>query len=81
VGALAHDARAQEITRSIVALAHKLGCGVIAEGVEGAGQAALLDAWSCDQQQGYLYARPMSADDAADLVRRGGSGEALRLAS
>jgi len=52
----------QALVTSIVALGHSLGLKVVAEGVETAAQAALLDERGCDIAQGYLYARPMPAE-------------------
>jgi diguanylate cyclase (GGDEF)-like protein len=55
------DARA--IVKAVIELAHALGLEVVAEGVETAGQAAELRARRCDKLQGFLFARPMPADD------------------
>ena len=54
-----------QITRTIVAMANNLGLGVIAEGVETAEQGAFLHAVGCHQVQGFLYSRPISADEMA----------------
>lgn len=51
------------IAEAIVVMAHRLGIKVIAEGVETTGQRDLLAAVGCEYVQGYLYARPMPADD------------------
>ena len=53
------DARA--IVSAVVHLAHDLGLGVVAEGVETAGQRDVLTSLDCDELQGYLFARPMPA--------------------
>jgi diguanylate cyclase (GGDEF)-like protein len=50
------------IVRSTVDLAHSLGLRVVAEGVETADVEARLAALRCDAAQGFLLARPMSAD-------------------
>ncbi|GGM46849.1 GGDEF domain-containing protein [Longimycelium tulufanense] len=49
------DAR---IVGTLVSLAHALGLGVTAEGVETADQARRLDDIGCDSGQGWYYARP-----------------------
>jgi predicted signal transduction protein with EAL and GGDEF domain len=49
------------ITRAIIGLGHALGLKVVAEGVETEREAQTLRASSCDELQGYLFARPMSA--------------------
>jgi diguanylate cyclase (GGDEF)-like protein/PAS domain S-box-containing protein len=51
------------ITQAIVKLGHALGLQVVAEGVETDAVAAALRAGGCDELQGYLYARALSADD------------------
>ncbi len=59
------DANARAIVRAIVGLGHTLGLTIVAEGVERDAEAALLREAGCDELQGYLYARPMAADDLA----------------
>lgn len=50
------------IAEAIVAMAHRLGLKVIAEGVETEGQRDLLAAVGCEYVQGYLYAKPMPVE-------------------
>lgn len=57
-----HDLEDQAIVRSIVALAHNLGFTTIAEGVELPEQRDCLKAIGCDAFQGFLLARPMTAE-------------------
>ena len=47
--------------RSLIAMAHNLGLRVVAEGVETEAQAAFLLKESCEEAQGYLYAKPLPA--------------------
>ncbi len=56
------DHQQQEIVRALVALAQALEIGVVAEGIETTGQAALLRELGCELGQGYLLARPMPFD-------------------
>ncbi|RMT97429.1 hypothetical protein ALP39_00020 [Pseudomonas marginalis pv. marginalis] len=49
------------ITRTIIELAHSLELRVVAEGVETQAQLAFLKEAGCDQIQGYLFSRPLSA--------------------
>jgi len=51
------------IAEAIIVMAHKLGMKVVAEGVETVEQRDLLLAAGCDFGQGYLFARPMAADE------------------
>jgi EAL domain-containing protein (putative c-di-GMP-specific phosphodiesterase class I) len=59
------------ITQAVIAVAHSLGLGVVAEGVETEAQLQMLRQMGCDQVQGYLLGRPMSAADLALRLDRG----------
>jgi diguanylate cyclase (GGDEF)-like protein/PAS domain S-box-containing protein len=50
------------ITSTIIALAHKLNMGVIAEGIEDDTQLSFLSDELCDEGQGYYFSRPMPAE-------------------
>jgi len=52
------------IVESTIHLAHDLGLAVIAEGIEDEPTLAALRAHGCDEGQGFLIGRPMSAEDA-----------------
>ena len=54
--------------RAIIAMARALQLGVVAEGIETDGQRAVVCAEGCQAWQGYLGAKPMSADEFAVLV-------------
>jgi diguanylate cyclase (GGDEF)-like protein len=57
-----------EIVRTIVTLARNLGMDVVAEGIETGEQLAQLKALKCDYGQGYLFAKPLDAPAAEDLL-------------
>jgi diguanylate cyclase (GGDEF)-like protein len=59
------------IARLVIALGHDLGCQVIAEGVETQAQLDFLREQGCDQIQGYLFSRPLSAGAFTDLLAEG----------
>jgi diguanylate cyclase (GGDEF)-like protein len=62
---LDRDADDLNIVRSTIDLAHHMGLKVVAEGVETETVAARLRGLGCDQAQGYLFGRPLPADDFA----------------
>ncbi|OZB87547.1 MAG: hypothetical protein B7Z48_00160, partial [Thiotrichales bacterium 12-47-6] len=43
-------------------MGHGLGLTLLAEGIETRVQYELLKEWGCDEGQGYLFARPVPAD-------------------
>jgi diguanylate cyclase len=53
------DARA--VVDAVVKLAHALGLKVVAEGVENVRQQEILTQLGCDELQGFLFAKPMTA--------------------
>ncbi|HCP79067.1 putative bifunctional diguanylate cyclase/phosphodiesterase [Marinobacter sp. UBA2498] len=59
------------LCEAIVVMAHKLGLKVIAEGVETADQRDLLADIGCDYGQGYLFSRPIPADEFTELLHSG----------
>ena len=56
------------LTSAIIAMAHSLGITVVAEGVEKAGQYALLRERGCDQAQGYWLGQPLPANEFFALL-------------
>jgi predicted signal transduction protein with EAL and GGDEF domain len=60
---------AAAIVDGIIRLAHGLRLQVIAEGVETGAQAARLQAFGCDQIQGYFYARPLPAEELGGWIK------------
>jgi diguanylate cyclase (GGDEF)-like protein len=76
------NASGQEVVRAAIDMAHALGKSVVAEGVEHAGQLALLERMRCDTVQGYLLSPPVVADKLVELVSAGPSAfPGLRLST
>jgi len=63
------DASDALIVRSTIELAHKLGLSVVAGGVEDEATLEQLRALGCDGVQGFLFSRPLLADDVPAWVR------------
>lgn len=64
------------ICSATVALGHKLGLELVAEGVETAGQRDFLAGLGCDFVQGFLYSRPLPADAVIEFVKAHRAGQA-----
>ena len=56
------------IVETCITLAHSLKLKVVAEGVETEEQASLLRGLECDQAQGFLYSKPVPADELARML-------------
>jgi PAS domain S-box-containing protein/diguanylate cyclase (GGDEF)-like protein len=63
ISLLAHSPETMGLVTNIITLAHSLSLQVVAEGVEEEEQAKLLRLLRCDALQGYLFGKPMSAQD------------------
>ena len=69
VGRLSDGDQPLQIVRTIVELARVLGMDVVAEGIETREQYRLLRQMGCRYGQGYLFAKPMPANDVSRLLR------------
>ena len=61
----------QGLIQAIISLARSFDLEVVAEGVETAQQACILQKLGCDYAQGFLFCRPISADALQPLLERG----------
>ena len=69
VGRMTEGDQPLQIVRTIIELARVLGMDVVAEGIETCEQYRLLRQLGCRFGQGFLIARPMSADAVTQLLR------------
>jgi diguanylate cyclase (GGDEF)-like protein/PAS domain S-box-containing protein len=67
------------IITAITGLAHGLGLGVIAEGVESDSQLRLLAACGCDEYQGFLLSRPLAPATVPGFLDRSKRSAAVPL--
>jgi len=65
------DADDATLTRAIINLAQNLRLNVVAEGVETEAQLAFLCSNGCDEMQGYLFAKPTTAEECGRMLREG----------
>ncbi|OWW18468.1 putative bifunctional diguanylate cyclase/phosphodiesterase [Noviherbaspirillum denitrificans] len=66
---LSTDSRSFAVADGIITLGHRLELGVLAEGVETAEQLSRLYDSGCDMVQGYLFCRPLPAEQLTTLLR------------
>ena len=76
------DEQDKLIITAIIAMAHSMQLSVVAEGVETEAQRAFLKELECDEMQGYLFCKPIPADDTLEILQRHNdrSAEVLRTA-
>jgi len=67
-GAATKGSRNAAIIRAIVTLAADLGMDTTAEGAETHDELTLIRELGCSHIQGYIFGRPMTADDARELA-------------
>jgi len=68
VDGLPRSSADRAIVRAVVSLASELGMAVLAEGVETLEQLAHIRRLGCGSVQGYLFSRPVPADDITALA-------------
>jgi diguanylate cyclase (GGDEF)-like protein len=71
VAGMAEGRRNRVIMEMITELAHRMGMRVVAEGIERHDQLAMIRKIGCNFAQGFLFAPPMSAEAALNVVRAG----------
>ncbi len=74
VAGLGTDGTLAMLTRTVVQVGHDLGIEIVAEGIERPEQLELLRAMGCGLGQGFLVARPMTAQRIESLAAIEGRG-------
>ena len=69
--AAADTPSSQQILAAIVSIGRALGLTLVAEGIETEGQLAILRGLGVEHGQGYLFARPMAAEEAERFLLAG----------
>lgn len=67
---LGSDSNDRALCEAIIVMAHKLGLGVIAEGVETEEERDWLVAAGCDSMQGYLISQPLPPEQFEVLLQK-----------
>lgn len=62
--------KTKSLIDAIISMSHALGIKVVAEGIETKEQLAQLKHFNCDYGQGYLFSKPISADDMSTLINK-----------
>jgi len=65
------------LVKTMIAMGHDLGYRVVAEGIETQAAYDMLGEWGCDEGQGYLMSKPVSAER---IFEKGGTVARARLA-
>ncbi len=65
------DPHAAVIVKSTLSMCRELGINTIAEGVETEAQGRFMSRHGCQQIQGYLFSKPLPADEFAALAQQG----------
>jgi diguanylate cyclase (GGDEF)-like protein/PAS domain S-box-containing protein len=71
IDTIGSSADGEAITDGIIQMAKKMNLEVVAEGVEDKAQLEILSKMKCDKVQGYLFSRPVPADESEALLKRG----------
>ena len=67
---LEHSETARALTISVLSIAKSLHMTVVAEGVENEAQERAVKAMGCDEVQGFMYAKPMTAVDLVKFLAK-----------
>jgi diguanylate cyclase (GGDEF)-like protein len=68
LGPLTQDSRHERMLKAVIDAAHAFALTVVAEGVEREEQLATIHGLGCDEVQGFLFSRPVPAEEAERLL-------------
>jgi diguanylate cyclase (GGDEF)-like protein len=77
IGEICTNPRDAGVAHAVIQMAHELGLQTVAEGVETVAQLQMLKSFGCDQAQGYLFGRPMTAGNIDEHYRKLSTAPAL----
>ncbi|MEZ5825554.1 MAG: EAL domain-containing protein [Geminicoccaceae bacterium] len=69
-----HDPNSAAIVEAVVAMGRALDLKTVAEGVENESQLDALRRYACDEVQGFLFAKPMAANDIPEFLAQLNNG-------
>ena len=81
VSQMTKDTAHAALVQAIISMTHAMGKVAVAEGVETHQQATYLQAYQCDGLQGFLFSRPVPAEEFVVLLERGTFDRDANLAS
>jgi len=81
INALTTSPNDYAICKAIIVMAHSLDLKVVAEGIENDRQLAFLHTLHCDEAQGYLFSKPLPAEELLPVMRKRNNGGAIRTLS
>jgi EAL domain-containing protein (putative c-di-GMP-specific phosphodiesterase class I) len=81
VSRLTEEVEGETLVHTLVQLGKALSIETLAEGIEQTHELSLLQGERCDSGQGFLFARPLEAADAATFLRKWSAEKALAAAS
>ena len=70
VSALSRSEKSNQIVKSLVNLSHDLGMDVVAEGIETAQEAELMQQYRTELGQGYFFSKPVNETEFVKLLSR-----------
>jgi len=59
----------EAITKAVIAMGHSLNLQITGEGIETPGQRKFLEQYRCNEAQGYLFSRPLPAEEVSGLLK------------